>query len=167
MMPSSQRLKEKRSAISLLEVVLALAILAIAAAYLAQAMQLATQNALRSQTLTQAELVAESVMNQVISGVIPAQPVSWTPYYSSNPTASTASSNWQYQILNVPTEIQGMIGLQIAVQEVKPGVVNQRASDFFVNRWIIDPNLGLDSPPTEDGAAGTGVPATSTTGATP
>ncbi len=61
---------QHRSGISLLEVVLALAILGIASAYLSQAMQLATLNAVRAQRLTQAELVAESVMNQVIGGVI-------------------------------------------------------------------------------------------------
>lgn len=60
-----------RAGISLMEVVLALAILGIASAYLSQAMQIAAQNAVQAQRLTQAELVAESVMNQVIAGVIP------------------------------------------------------------------------------------------------
>ena len=73
--------------LSLLEVVLALSLLAMASAYLAQAMNLAATNALKAERLTQAELVAESVMSQVVAGVIPAQPVAWTPYYSASQQA--------------------------------------------------------------------------------
>ncbi len=138
----------QRSGLSLLEVVLALAILAFATAYLAQSMQLATQNALQAQRLSQAELVAESVMNQVIAGVIPAQPVTWTQYFAGN-----GNSEWMYQLQQVPTEIENMLGIQVAVQKIDPskGLV-QTEYDLYVNRWIIDPALGLDTPPEEEEA---------------
>lgn len=143
-----------RKGLSLLEVVLALAILAVASAYLAQSMQLATTNAIKSQQLNQAELVVESVLNQIIAGLIPPDNVTWTPYNSSQ-----GATDWVYQIQQVPTEVAGMIGLQVAVQRVDPqmGVVPSDA-DMFVNRWIIDPSLGLDSPPEEEteAEAGTG-----------
>lgn len=136
----------RRAGLSLLEVVLALAILALATAYLAQSMELATTNALKSQRLAKAELVAESVMNQVVAGLIPAEPVSWTPYYNS-----TGLSEWMYQLQQVPTEVEGMLGLQVAVQQVDPntGVV-QTYYDLYANRWIIDPELMLDTPPEEE-----------------
>ena len=135
-----------RRAISLMEVVLALAILAIASAYLAQAMQIAAQNAIRAQRLTQAELVAESVMNQVVGGLIPAQPVTWTPYISS-----ATSSNWNYSLSIVPAEIQGIIGIQVGVQEPVAGAVpGAQPADLIATRWIIDPSLGLDTMPEEE-----------------
>ena len=143
-----------RNGLSLLEVVLALSILAFATAYIAASMQLATQNALTAQRLTRAELVAESIMNQVIAGVIPAQPVTWTTYYSA-----LGNSEWRYQLQNVPAEVEGMIGLQVAVQKIDPnsgGV--QPGYDLYINRWIIDPSLGLDAPP-EDSEAGSGTDA--------
>ncbi len=129
--------------LSLLEVILALAILAIASAYLAQSMELATHNALRAERLTQAELVAESVMNQVIAGVIPSKPVTWTNYHNS-----AGMTEWLYELRSVPTEIEGMVGLQVAVQKSDPnvGLVATQA-DLFANRWIIDPALELDVPP--------------------
>lgn len=135
-----------RPALSLLEVVLALAILAVATAYLAQSMQLATTNALKAQRLTKAELVVESVLNQVIAGLIPSDPVTWTPYNNSQ-----GATDWVYQIQQVPAEMDGMLGLQIAVQQVDPqsGMVPGKV-DLFVNRWIIDPSLGLDTPPEEE-----------------
>ena len=138
----------QRYAISLLEVILALAILGIASAYLAQAMQLASQNAIRAQKLTQAELVAESVMNQVIGGVIPAQPATWSPYSSASMTGA-----WNYSLAIVPAEMQGMIGIQIGVQEVVPGaLLGAQPADLVATRWIIDPALALDVLPEEEPA---------------
>ena len=137
-----------RSGISLMEVVLALAILGIASAYLAQAMQIAAQNAVRAQRLTQAELVAESVMNQVIAGVIPAQPANWSPY-----TSASSSSNWNYSLSIVAAEMQGTIGIQVGVQEQVPGAaIGLQPADLIATRWIIDPALGLDTPPAEEPA---------------
>ena len=137
-----------RSGISLMEVILALAILGIASAYLAQAMQIAAQNAQRAQRLTQAELVAESVMNQVIAGVIPAQPANWSPYISAS-----SSSNWNYSLSIVAAEMQGTIGIQVGVQEQVPGAtIGLQPADLIATRWIIDPALGLDTPPAEEPA---------------
>jgi prepilin-type N-terminal cleavage/methylation domain-containing protein len=139
----------QRRGISLMEVVLALAILGIASAYLSQAMQIAAQNAIRAQRLTQAELVAESVMNQVIAGVIPAQAVNWTAYSSA-----TSSGAWNYSLAIVPTEMQGTLGIQVSVQEQVLGVTpDMQPADLVATRWIIDPTLGLDAPPAEEPVA--------------
>ncbi|MCA9191677.1 MAG: hypothetical protein KDB03_07945 [Planctomycetales bacterium] len=144
---SSMRHKEiRRTALSLIEVVLALTILAMSVAYISQSMQLATDNALRSQKLTQAELVAESVMNQVVAGVLPAQPVTWTPYYSAY-----GSTNWNYSLQIMQAEAGGMVSLQVAVQQIDPNLgLIETNGDFYVNRWIIDPSLALDVPPETD-----------------
>jgi prepilin-type N-terminal cleavage/methylation domain-containing protein len=140
----------RSAGLSLLEVVLALAILSVAAAYLAQSMYLAVENAIRSQANTEAELIAESIMNQVVAGFLPAQPVNWTGYASPNPFGSSSQaaggSQWLYAIQNAPTEVQGMIGIQVSVIQVRPGREMTGQPDLSITRWIIDPNLGLDTP---------------------
>ncbi|MCA9133026.1 MAG: hypothetical protein KDA45_07715, partial [Planctomycetales bacterium] len=156
----------RQPGLSLLEVILALTILAFSCAYLAQSMQLATRNALSAQRLTHAELVAESVMNQIIAGVIPAQPVTWTTYYDAG-----GQTDWMYQLQSVATEVEGMVGLQVAVQQLDPGSgLVQSQFDLLANRWIIDPALGLDTPPEEseegEQSATAGGSVSSTSGST-
>ncbi len=136
----------RAAGLSLLEVILALAILAMASAYLAQSMHLAADNAIKSQRFAEAELVAESVMAQVVAGVIPAEPVTWTPYYTSY-----SDGQWVYQLTLVPTEIQGMLGLQVSVQQAEAATTTPARYDLVVTRWIVDPQLGLDTPPEDDG----------------
>lgn len=155
-----------RQGISLLEVVLALAILAVASAYLAQSMHIATENALRAESQTQAEMVAESVMSQVVSGLLSTQGVTWTPYSNPNPFGSAAAfsdpdSQWMYMVTTMSTEVKGMLCVQVGVKEVVTGQPDDGKIEFYFNRWIIDPSLGLDTPPTTD-TTGTGTGASST-----
>lgn len=154
---------EYRKGLSLLEVILALAILGVACAFMAQAMRLATSNALSAQRQAQAELAAESVLSQVVAGIIPMQPSSaWTPVGTS---AST--SNWSYMISQVNCEVENMVGLQIMVKDMTNQDTTAPA-DLSVIRWVIDPSLGLDSPPTTDttGQSGQGDTGTGTGSAT-
>ena len=145
-----------RRALSLLEIVLALSILAVASAYLAQSMHIAAENAMRAETQTQAEIVAESVMNQVIAGFLSTQSVSWVNYSPPNPLGTVAvddsGSQWLYMITMLSTEVQGMMCVQVAVKEILPGQTDSNYA-FTINRWIIDPSLGLDTPPTDDASA--------------
>lgn len=161
-----------RRGISLLEVVLALAILAVASAYLAQSMHIASENATRSESQTQAEIVAESVMNQIVAGILSTQAVTWAPYANPNPFGSAATfsngSQWMYSVSTLSTEVQGMVGIQVSVNEVIAGQTDDGKADFFINRWIIDPSLGLDTPPTTDttGATSSTSGSTSSTSST-
>ncbi len=145
------RQKPIRRGLSLLEVVLALAILAVAAAYLAQSMHLAVENATRAQRLSRAETIAESVMNQIVAGYLPVQAVSWTPVQPPNPFGPSGqaadSEQWLYSIQNVQTEVPGMLGVQVGVRQFNPNGPQDIQPDLVINRWITDPQLGLDVPP--------------------
>ena len=168
MRPCVKPIASSRRGISLLEVVLALAILAVASAYLAQSMHIATENALRAESQTQAEMVAESVMSQVVSGLLSTQGVTWTPYSNPNPFGSAAAfsdpdSQWMYMVTTMSTEVQGMLCVQVGVKEVVTGQPDDGKIEFYFNRWIIDPSLGLDTPPTTDTTStGTGTSSTGT-----
>ncbi len=142
---------KRPAGLSLLEVILALAILGVACTFMAQAMRLATDNALAAQRQAQAELAAESVLSQVVAGIIPMQPNAvWTPVGTS---AST--SNWSYMIGQVNCEVQNMVGIQIMVKDMTNQDTTTPA-DLSVIRWVIDPTLGLDAPPTTDSTGQTG-----------
>lgn len=159
-----------RNGISLLEVVLALAILAVASAYLAQSMQVASFNAARAESQTQAEIVSESIMNQVVAGAISTQNASWVPYSNPNPfsslAASTMDSQWLYMVSTMSTEVNGMICVQVGVKEIIPGQSDDGQIEFYLNRWIIDPSLGLDTPPTTTSDTSTGGSSSGTSSTT-
>lgn len=132
--------------LTLLEVILALAILGVACAFMAQAMQLATSNAMEAQRQAQGELAAESIMSELVAGIIPLQPTStWAPV-----GVSTSTSNWSYLVQIVPCEVQSMIGIQVMVRD-DADLESTRPADLSVIRWVIDPSLGLDTPPDTTG----------------
>lgn len=136
-----------RQGLSLLEVILALAILGVACTFMAQSMQLATSNALAAQRQAQAEIAAESILSQVIAGLIPMQPTStWTPV-----GISASTSNWTYMLSSVTCEVENMVGIQVDVRD-ETEQDSTRPSDLKVIRWVIDPALGLDTPPDASGA---------------
>lgn len=136
--------------LTLLEVILALAILGVACAFMAQAMQLATSNAIEAQRQAQGELAAESIMSELVAGIIPLQPTStWAPV-----GVSASSSNWSYMVQIVPCEVQHMVGIQVMVRD-DANMESTRPADLSVIRWVIDPSLGLDTPPDTTGTSGT------------
>ena len=148
-----------RRALSLLEVILALAILGVACTFMAQAMRLATDNAMAAQRQAQAELAAESVLSQVVAGIIPMEPSSaWVPVGTSSST-----SNWSYMIGQVNCEVENMVGVQIMVKDMSNQDTTTPA-DLSVIRWMIDPALGLDTPPTTDTTGQSGQGGSSGTG---
>lgn len=156
----------RRSGLSLLEVILALSILAAASAYLAQSMHVAAESAIRADLQTEAEIVSENVMNQVVAGLLPTMSASWAPYSNPNPMASmnlTMKVQWNYMVNSFSSEVPGMMCVRVSVQHLEPGKTTSDKIDFAINRWIIDPSYGLDTPPSSTTSTDT---STSSTGST-
>ncbi|MFO0943801.1 MAG: prepilin-type N-terminal cleavage/methylation domain-containing protein [Pirellulales bacterium] len=162
------RAGNRKAGLSLLEVILALSILAAASAFLAQIMHLAAENAIRADVQTEAELIAENVMNQVVAGVLPTMSPSWTPYSNPNPMGSMNMSTqmqWNYTISSFASEVPGMLCVRVSVQHLVAGSSTNPKIDYSINRWIIDPSYGLDTPPsTTTTGTTTGTSGTSTSG---
>lgn len=147
----------RRAGLSLLEVILALSILAAASAYLAQSMYIAAESAIRADQQTEAEIVAENVMNQVVAGLLPTMSATWAPYSNPNPLGTMNLSTklqWNYMISSYTSEVPGMLCVRVSVQHLEPGKTTNEKTDFVINRWIIDPSYGLDTPPSTTTAAG-------------
>lgn len=146
-----------RKALSLLEVVLALAILGAAGAMLAQSMQVATDAGVAARDQALAELLVESKMSEVIAGAFPPnQSTDWMPIETV-----VEPGRWHFKIVGQPTMTDGMLAVQVWVTD-DPQMQSERPVQVMLTRWMIDPNMGLDVLP-EDTSTGSA----SATGATP
>jgi general secretion pathway protein I len=152
---ATRRRGRRRSGLSLLEVVLALTILAVAAALLAQVTTQATNNGLMAQRLAVAQMLCESKMSEVLSGSIQLTPSSWTQI-----TDSGRRGIWYYQIQTVTAQRPNMIGVRLSVTD-QPDSANPEL--FFIVRWMIDPSTGLDTPPSTDTSTSTSGSSSSST----
>ncbi len=138
----------RRSGLSLLEVVLALSILAVSAALLTQITKQATDNGRMAQRLSTAQMLCESKMSEVLAGAIPLTSSSWTQI-----TDSRRRSAWYYKIQTSTAERPNMIGVRLSVTD-QPDATSGNPELFFIVRWMIDPSLGLDTLPTSTSTTG-------------
>lgn len=144
----STRSPAQSKGISLLEVVLALAILAMSGAILAQVASNATDNGLMAHRLATAQILAESKMAEVVTGAISIQGSSgWLPI-----TDPVPNGTWYYSIQTVNAVRPNMIGIRLSITD-NDGQANDKEL-FYIVRWMIDPNLGLDTPPTSTDSSG-------------
>ena len=154
------RFKQRsRRGLSLLEVVLALTILAVAAALLAQITKQATDNGLMAQKLSTAQMLCESKMSEVLAGAIPLTSTSWAEI-----TDSGRKGSWYYQIQTVTAQRPNMIGVRLSVTDA-PDATTYNPELFFIVRWMIDPSLGLDTLPAADASATGSSTSSSSSGA--
>lgn len=148
-LPLAQRRSPRfRLGLSLLEVMLTLAILGVAVAILAQAMNLAADNGNRARDIMSAQLACESKMAEIVAGAVPMTTASWAPITSSGSTKS-----WYYQVVMLPAEQPNMMGVQVTITD-SPNGESSKPVEFKLVRWIIDPNLGLDTLPTATQSTG-------------
>ncbi len=163
----SNRLREsrkwkapRRCGLSLLEVILALTILAISVALLSQVTRQSTDNGLMAQRLATAQMLCESKMSEVLAGAIPLTPGSWTAI-----TDTTRTGSWYYQIQTETAQRKDMIGVRLSISD-NPNTTTENPELYFLVRWMIDPSLGLDSlPESTSGTASGGATGGSTSGA--
>ena len=141
-------IKNRRIGMSLLEVVLALAILAMSAAILASIARTATDNGLIAHRLATAQILAESKRAEIVTGAIPLQgAVGWTPINDTVP-----SGVWYYQLQTQTATRKDMVGVRLSVSD--QAGVDENKEVFYIVRWMIDPSLGLDTMPTQGSANG-------------
>jgi general secretion pathway protein I len=119
-----------RGGFSLLEVILAIAILAGTIAILGELISLGVRNARAARDMTQAELLAESKMAEVAAGIMATEAVQGAPCESD-------PDNWLYSIAVDPTEVEGLMSVTVTVTQNLPP--EQRPAEFSLVRWMRDP----------------------------
>jgi uncharacterized membrane protein YgcG len=89
-----------------------------------------------SRDLTQAQLLADSVMSEIAAGIIPAESVNRLPL-DTNP-------GWLASVVVDNALQQGMLRVTVITQR---DVASYRSVHYELSRWIRDPNIPL---PTEE-----------------
>ena len=129
----------RKAGFSLLEVILALAILAGSIAVLGELSRLALKNAEVARDLAHAQLLCESKLAEITIGITAAQTVSNTAFDAT----TTASINpgepaWMYSIETQTTDEEGLISVRVTVTRNLPA--EKHPVTFSLVRWLPDPN---------------------------
>lgn len=121
-----------RSGFTLLEVILALVILAGSIALLGEAMRLGSQAATDASRETRAQILAEGVIDQLLSGAMSLQEV------TEQPLETDDQPGWTLTIAFLPCDAEELRAVEVLVrQEAEPGLPPPR---FRVVRWMpLDP----------------------------
>ena len=118
--------RDERSGLSLLEVMLALAILGVSIAAVGELIRIGSISSQRARKSTVAQMLAESRMAELAAGIIPPDPVADMPfeYYEG----------WTYTIERLELDQEGLVALQLTVQEVTNNAAT--AESFSLTRWV-------------------------------
>jgi type II secretion system protein I len=127
------------SGFSLLEVILALAILTGALVLLGEFARLGAENAGMAQNLSQAQLICESKLAEIVSGETQPESDSGSP---EPPTGDDDDmSQWNYTVDVEPVanqSVQNLLAVTVTVTQDLPK--ESHPVSCVLTRWITDPN---------------------------
>jgi general secretion pathway protein I len=130
-MRNNQKMRAGEEGFTLLEVILALAILAGAVAVLGEIMAIAGRHGREAQAGVRAQLLASSVMDEILSGLVELNPV------SKQPLESTDTVPWVYSVIVENTTITGLSAIEVIVQQdLEPQFSPVK---FTLKRWYAVP----------------------------
>lgn len=135
-----------RGGFSLLELILALAILVGAVAVLGELVRIGTRNAAMARDLTRAQLLCESTLAEVAASVI-------VPQSGQVPLED---AEWLMSLELSPLDVQGLLAARVTVTQ--DATVHSYPVQFTLVRWITDPAIAAEESEsaTGDAASGTG-----------
>ena len=130
--------RSDRSGLSLLEVMLALAILGGALAAIGELMRIGARNAEIARDLTTAQLLCESTVAELQLGFLPIQSVGPMPV-----TDLQYQTEWMYTITVQPIDQEGLTSVVVRTEQT-PEFFSRPVS-FTVTRWMIDPLVATET----------------------
>ena len=128
----------KNRGLTLLEVILALAILAGAMAAIGEVMRSGMRNAAAARDLSKAQLLCESKLSEIAAGVLPPESVNDEPIETD--------SDWVYSVTAAPLEQEGLLAVSVTVTQA---IESQHPMSFGLIRWMRDPSLAAASTTTD------------------
>lgn len=156
-----QRMRQPyRRALSLLEVMLALAILGGAVAVIGELTRSAARDAEEARALTTAQLLCEAKINELVARLLPAQAVFDVPIEGLETVDSPGA--WSYSMIVEPVGQSGLLSVSVTVAQAAESV--PRPVQFTLTRWMVDPLQATQSidpatglPTNGTGASGVGA----------
>jgi len=141
-----------RSGFSLLEILLALAILGGSLAVLSRIADTGMTAARESRDLAAARILCQSKLSEVLldgmSGITP-QSVATAPFDTQ--FDSQSSTVFQYSVDVQPAPLDGMLVIRVTVEALDSNAGSARTR-YALTRWMIDPTLGLEEAEAEEEA---------------
>ena len=125
------RQRRTRGGLSILETVLAIAILGGALAILGESVRLGTMAAADARETTMAQLLCEGKLAELTSGLQPLIATSAAPV--------EVAPDWQYTVQVEQSAQQGLI--MVGVTVTRDASQSSRPVSVTLYRWIIDPNM--------------------------
>jgi type II secretion system protein I len=136
--------RASRTGLSLLEVILALAILAGALAVLGELVSMGTRSAATARDLTRAQILCESKLAELTLGT--------EPVVAQQQTEFQMDPEWVYSVAVESLGQTGLVSIRVAVQRESEG--ERDAAAYSLVRWLPDPNVQWPTEfVTDDGTA--------------
>lgn len=134
---------------TLLEVILALAILAGSVAVLGEIMGIAGRHGRDAEAEVRAQLIAMSIMDEMLAQVVePAQ-------ISRQPVDSTDTVPWVYTVNIQNTNVTGLSSIEVIVEQDLERQFNPMK--YTLRRWYAEPTTTASPTGAETGTGGSGV----------
>ena len=130
--------RSARSGFSILEVILALAILAGAIAVLGEASRIGLENARIARDMTYAQLLCESKLAEITSALDPPTPEEEIPFGT---VEDPSEPDWYYWVEVTPIDTEGLLEIRVTVRKDLPA--QQRPVELSLVGWMIDPEVEL------------------------
>lgn len=125
-----------RAGLSLLEVIVAIAILGGAMVVIADLIYIGSRSAGNVRWTSEAQILCDTKMAELSAGVIPLQ--------SSGMTAIPENPLWTYSVDIGSTNINGLLSATVTVQHAEATTGTPR--QFSLMRWIPDPDYEPEQP---------------------
>lgn len=146
---------QSRGGFSLLEILLALAILGGSLAVLSQIAETGTSAAREARDLSVARLLCQSKLSETLldatSGISP-QTIIDAPLEAFD---SGSLTTFNYSVEVQPGQLDGLLNVRVTVTAVNPSGGSPLAT-YALTRWMIDPLLGLEAAEAEAEAEAAG-----------
>jgi type II secretory pathway pseudopilin PulG len=118
---------------SLLEVILAIAILAGTLAVLGEIVRSGSRSAQQARELAEAQFFASSIMAEITAGIV-------LPESTEGQQVDDNGQNWNYSILVEPTSQEGLLAILVTAHK-EPTSADQQPVTGSLARWMVDPQL--------------------------
>ena len=126
--------RNRRDGITLLEVILAIAILGSSMAMISELVRVGSVSAARARDYTNAQLICESKLNELIAGAIPIAAATQQQVEDVG-----LVDLWYFSVVVNPLDTEGLVAVQVLVE--KGAEQGQRPTTFSLMRWMVDPAL--------------------------
>ncbi|WP_182864887.1 type II secretion system protein [Rhodopirellula sp. JC639] len=149
--PLKQTPPQRRRAFSLLEMLLALAILGSSLAILAQIAGTGVSAAREARALATARMICQTKLSELLLNMQAGQTPTTIIEAPAESFDSASTETYVYSVEILPGQLDGLLSLRVSVI-ARAGDGSEQLAAFALDRWVIDPALGLEEAEAEEEA---------------